>query len=436
MNNTLSSISVSKNTFLTDAFKYIQPLYSSSSFYAATRELAVYLNSDDSSDRIYLRFTTQIFSHPNYHTFDLTPRSDTDYSLSAWSTHPSIQSHGYMFHLYEVYSYGPFHVYVASPTRIDIHIATDSPHWPIFSIHPYTLLAIQLVIQSTQYEIPVTFAQSQLRYQPNTLGTYIRPLLQCLLNPMILVPEVITTSRNILAPPLVRPTPTFYTVRAHHVTTVMTYLRQSLNLKRSQSSAFENLFTGQIDIQPLWTRQGFYESYFKIILSYSNFYQCIQQYQDSPLIEATFFELRPLLKFIPEIRNAIIDDLIRSSTSCSCHRSMFSQSAIACDKIFFSPPCFHPHSSPPTDVVIHGIIATHSAKSSHPRRFPLSETDHVASVCTFSLKHYLPPDEASFPCYHDRSVLSTRPNPVSALSKTIHNRPFPPLCNPQLRMFL
>jgi len=305
-----------------------------------------------------------------------------------------------------------------------------------FSIHPYTLLAIQLITQSTQYEIPVTFTQSQLRYQPNTLGTYIRPLLQCLLNPMIPVPEVITTSRNILAPPLVRPTPTFYTVRAHHVTTVMTYLRQSLNLKRSQSSAFENLFTGQIDIQPLWTRQGFYESYFKITLSYSNFYQCIQQYQDSPLIETIFFELRPLMKFVPEIRNTIIDDLIRSSTSCSCHRSMFSQSAIACDKIFFSPPCFHPHSSPPTVVVIHGIIATHSAKSSYPRRFPHSETDHVASVCTFSLKHYSPPDEASFPCYHDRSILSTRPNPVSVLSKIIHNRPFPPLCNPQLRMFL
>jgi hypothetical protein len=432
----MSSHSASKQTFLTDAHRYIYPMLTSTSLLTATRESALYLNPDGSPDFIFQRFKSSIKSHSSFTPFDTSQPFDPRQLLSVWSTHPSIHSHGYMFHLYEVYSYGPFFVYIASPTRIDIHFAIDSPHWPIFSVHPHTLLAIQLIVQPLQYEVPITFLPSTFSPRHQSLAASIQPLLQCFIDPLLPVPSMTVTSLRVPPPPLVRPTPTFYSIRAHHVTTLLTYLRQHLNVSRLQSSAFESLISGNIDIQPLWTRQGFYESYFKISISYSNFYTCIHQFQTSPNVQATFTELKPLIPYVPELRNIIIDDLLRSVTSCFCAKRTLVMSAYHCDKIYLSPPCFQPLSDHQSDCIIYGIIATKSKASSYPRKFPFSETNHAATVYCFSLKHYSQPDTATYPCYSDQRTITNRSNPISAILKRLTSRAFPQLCNPQLRMYI
>jgi len=435
MSTSTFSFSASESQFLTDAHRYIHPMLTSTSLLTAIRESATYLNPDGHPDFIYQRFKSSIRSHPSYNPFDTSQPPDTRSLLSTWSTHSSIHSHGYMFHLYEVYSYGPFFIYVASPTRIDIHFAINSPHWPIFSVHPHTLLAIQLIIQPPQFDVPIEFQPSTTVPRSQSLASITQPLLQCFIDPMLPIPHMTVTSQRVPLPPIVRLTPTFYSIRAYHVTTLLTYLRQHMNVIRTQSSAFENLISGNIDIQPLWTRQGFHESYFKISLSYSNLYTSIHLFQTSPYIKATFTELKLLTTYIPELRNIIIDDLLRSVTSCSCAKRTSAIPVYHCDKIFLSPPCFQPLSDHQSDCIIYGIISTQSMASSYPRKFPFSETNHAATVCSFSLKHYTQPSTATYPCYYDRNVIINRSNPISAVLKLLTSRTFPQLCNPQRRMY-
>jgi len=436
MDSSIRSLSHHGISFMKDASHHLSFVLLSHSMYKATRESAIYLNSKSDCDRPFSNITSRITAHQNDCSFELRPPIDNRNDISAWTLNSHVHTYGYINHLYEVLSYGPFHIYIASPYRIDLHFATTSPHWTIFSIHPHTLLALQLLLQPSNTEIPITFPDSMTSYQHESLLHYIKPFLHCLINPLIPVPTLTTSSFRVPPPPLSRPSPLFYTIRAHHVTTLATYLRQQLNVHRFHSTAYESLITGNIDIQPLWTRQNFYESYFKITLSFSNFYTCIQQVLQSSELRTTFTELAPLLRFTPEIRTMIIHELIRSTTSCSCSKSLFAESSIHCDKIYMSPPCFTPTSDRSYDCIIYGIVSTQNSTSSRPKRSTFYDATHAATVYCFSLKHYTQPDHATYPHYSDMNSIHNMANPVDAILKPLHTHTFPRFCNPELRMYI